>query len=100
MREFVNVLVQRIKSENPAFFKKLQRIAMIVMGIAAVVYAANYLHLLPVSKDQHDKINTLCYAIGTFFLSTFLTASTTTTDPNLVSPDTKKAIEQQTNSNI
>lgn len=99
MKEFIIILVQRIKSENPEFFKKLQAVAMWIMIADAFLYGLLYVNILPIQPDVHERLNTLCYAVGTFFAGTFFTTMATTKDPNLVSPDTKKAIEDQQTTN-
>lgn len=89
---FVSILILRIKSEQPEFYKKLQKFAMVAIIITGIVYGVLWLNIIPIPQPLHDKLNTACYAIGTFLGGIFFTSSTGTKDPSLVSNDTKKAI--------
>ncbi len=81
MKEFVKELLQRLRSESPDFFKQLQKIAVFVMLAAAALYGLLWLDMLPVTPEQHKKLETACYAVGTFFLSTFFTAMVPAKEP-------------------
>lgn len=87
---FINLLIQRLKSEQPAFYKKLQYIAIVVLLFVGIIWGANWFNLF--SASVHDKINTACYAVGTFIIGVFFTSMTGTKDPNLISHDTKDAV--------
>lgn len=89
---FLILLIQRIKSEQPEFYKKLQNIALIVLLLDGFIYAGNWFGLFSITAEQHDKINTACYFVATFIVAVFFTSLTGTKDPKLISNDAKDAI--------
>lgn len=89
---FVSLLIQRLKSEQPAFYKRLQTLALIILCIVGALWFILWLGIWHIPKDLHDKLNTACYAAGTFIIGVFFTSMTGTKDPQLISNDTKDAI--------
>jgi len=94
---FIALMIQRIKSENPEFYKKLQRIALILLAIDGGLWFFLWLGIGHLDAALHDKLNTACYALGTFLIGVFFTTTTGTKNPDLVSNDTKEAIVKEAN---
>lgn len=88
---FWQLLLQRIKSENPEFYKKLQKIVLWTLIGDAVLYAFLWLNVL-LSPQWHDKLTKGCIGLALLLAGSFFTTTTGTKDPNLVSNDTKAAI--------
>jgi biotin transporter BioY len=89
---FIALLIQRLKSEQPEFYKKLQVIAIIVLLVVGAVWFVLWLGVWQVAPELHAKLNTACYAVATFIVGVFFTAATGTKDPNLISKDVKDAV--------
>ncbi len=89
---FLFLLIQRLKSEQPAFYKKLQVIALVILAIVGAIWFVLWLGIIHIDQVLHDKLNTACYALGTFIIGVFFTSMTGTKDPKLISNDTKDAV--------
>jgi hypothetical protein len=93
--DFLIILVQRMKSENPVFFKKLQFYCIVFGIVVAFFYGILFIDLFCIEPILLDKLKQVCYAIETFLCGIIFTSTATTTDPNLVSPDLKENIKNQ-----
>lgn len=95
--KFIPLLIQRLKSDQPEFYKKLQMIAIYALIAIGAVYGILWIGLFNIPAPVHDKINTACYALGTFLSGIVFTSSTSTTNPELMSKDTKQAVIDDAN---
>lgn len=90
--KFTPLLISRIKSEQPEFYKKLQGISIAALAIVGLIHAALSFGIFPISPDVVSKLTTACFAAETFLGGIVGTSLTGTKDPNLLSNDTKQAV--------
>lgn len=93
---FIPLLIARIKSDQPEFYKKLQGIAIILLIIVGVVHTAISFGLFPISPDVLNRITTACLASEAFLGGIVGTSLTGTKDPDLISSDAKQAVIDST----
>jgi len=83
---FIQQLLTRLQTENPAFYKKLQTIAMILGAICVVVIGFIKYDIVPF--EASEKVLTAAYALITFCGGIVFTSATTTTDSRLMDKKT------------
>ena len=76
---FISQLLNRLKSESPSFFKKLQNIGLLLCALAGIVIGLPKLEVFEIPTD----IVTISQYILTFAAGLTITAKTATTDTNL-----------------
>lgn len=93
-KTFLSEAIKRFLSDNPHFYKRIIRYAMIILILDVILFALVFFHLFPISKEYEYNLRHFSYALGTFLVSTFFTANLSTNNPELMSKDTKDIINQ------
>jgi hypothetical protein len=96
---YLQLIIKRLKSESPDFYKKLRNISLMLaipMGMVAFINE-EFPSLIP-EGDIYKLIVKLCQIFSALFFGVSLTSSTTTKNPSLLGDDTKEAVIKSTNS--
>lgn len=86
-RNLLTQLFLRLRSESPAFFKKLQVIAYVLIGLGIAAYLNLKFDI--VNTEMVLKICNMMVEVGKFALGMLITALTGTTNPSLMDDKTK-----------
>lgn len=89
--KFLPLLISRIKSEQPEFFKKLQRVALLVLVLVGITHGVISLDIFHISADIASKLTTACCSVEGFLTGMVGVSFTTTNDPDLASKDLKQS---------
>ena len=80
---FIQVLLARLQSDSPDFYKKLQRYALMAGGLCSLLVAAIHYGIITDYPIGNEHLSVFAKGFVGLVGGTFLTALTGTKDPSL-----------------
>ncbi len=91
---FIKQIILRLSSNSPAFFKKMRNWSAAIGAVLGSAVAALQTHSVPDFKYENIILIVLQFMTA-FFAGVAVTASTPSTDPNLIGGDVKGNVVQE-----